>query len=150
MSLFTRIQGLVAVITTRLAFFPPLLARLCLGVTFIGTGWGKLHSLEQVTQFFTELHIPAPAVQAAFISGLELVGGILLLAGLLTRLFSALLACTMTVAILTAKLPDIHGLGDLTSTTEFAYLALFVWLAIAGAGALSVDRLIVKQVQPRP
>lgn len=152
MSLFTRIQDLVAAITGRLASFPPALARLCLGVSFILSGWGKLHGLDGVTQYFTELHIPAPAIQAAFISGLEFFGGILVLAGLLTRVVSALLACTMTVAILTAKLADVNGLGDvpgLAGTIEFAYLAMFVWLVVAGAGALSLDHLVWKTIQRR-
>ena len=33
--------------------------------------------------------------------------------------------------------------------TEFEYLALFLWLAIAGAGAVSLDHLLMK-VKPRP
>src|SRR5262249_25677462 len=66
-----RLHDLVASLTSRLAFLPPVLARLGLGIVFIGTGWGKLHSLEQVTQFFTELHIPAPGIMAPYIAGLE-------------------------------------------------------------------------------
>ncbi len=31
---------------------------------FIGTGWGKLHSIPDVTEFFTSLHIPAPGFNA--------------------------------------------------------------------------------------
>ncbi len=142
MSLVARAQDLVASITRRLAFLPPAIARLTLGLVFLQSGWGKLHSLDQVTQFFTELGIPAPAAQAAFVSGVEFVGGILLLAGLFTRLAAVPLACTMVVAILTAKLEEIHGLGDLVGELEFAYLALLVWLAVSGPGPLSVDSLV--------
>jgi len=149
MSLFVRIRELVDSITRRVAFLGPILARLCVGITFIGTGWGKLHSLDNVTKFFTELHIPAPALQAAFVSGVEFFGGILIILGLLTRLSSVMLAATMVVAILTAKLADIHDVNDLASSTEFAYLAIFAWLAVAGPGALSLDALIGRFVHSR-
>src|SRR5258708_32853344 len=58
---------------------PPLLARLVVGFVFATSGWGKAHSLEKVTAFFTELHIPAPAFQATFVSYVELIGGALVL-----------------------------------------------------------------------
>ena len=65
---------------------PPLLARLVVGIVFVTSGWGKVHNLEKVTAFFTELHIPAPAFQAVFVSYVELVCGSLLLVGLAARL----------------------------------------------------------------
>jgi putative oxidoreductase len=152
MSLFTRIQDLVAAISRPLASLPPTVARLFLGVAFMGTGWGKLHNLDGLIGYFTQLHIPAPAIQAPFIAGLEFFGGIFLLLGLGTRLVSLLLACTMIVAILTAKMADVHAAGDLVDlagSIECLFLALFLWLAVAGPGALSLDRLIVKATQRR-
>jgi putative oxidoreductase len=150
MSLMSRIQELIAALTARLAFLPPALARLCLGVAFIVTGWGKLHNLEQVTQFFTQLGIPFASLQAPFIAGLEFFGGILLLVGLLTRVAAALLACTMIVALLTAIVPKAEGIGDIASAIEVAYLSLFIWLAVAGPGALSLDNLIAKVLRRSP
>src|SRR5262245_44452324 len=76
-ALVLRIQDLVTQTTRRLSWLPPAVARLTLGVVFALSGWGKLHGLDQVTQYFTELGIPAPAFQAAFVSGVELVGGLL-------------------------------------------------------------------------
>src|SRR5882672_10449969 len=107
-SLFTRLRLLAEDVTRRLAWLPPALARLALGVVFVQTGWGKLHSLDQVTAFFQSLGIPGAAVQAPFVAGVEFVGGLLLIAGLATRLAAVPLAGTMVVAILTAQLKNVH------------------------------------------
>jgi putative oxidoreductase len=80
------------------------------------------------------------------VSSIELAGGVLLIAGLGTRIVSALLVGVMAVAIWTAKLPDLHGVVDLARTDELAYLVMFVWLVVAGAGAASLDRLLVHLV----
>jgi putative oxidoreductase len=48
----------------------------------------------------------------------------------------------MIVAIIAAKLADIDSLETLLGFEEVSYLALFLWLAIAGAGAVSIDRLL--------
>jgi len=117
----------------------PLLARITVGVVFAQAGWGKLNNLPQVTSFFAELGIPVPGIQAPFVSGLEFVGGLMVLVGFLTRWISIPLAFTMVVAIATAKRADIHGITDLLGLSEFAYFAIFVWLVFAGAGKISVD-----------
>jgi putative oxidoreductase len=126
----------------KLAFVGPTLARLTVGLVFIGTGWGKLHSLSDVTEFFTTLHIPAPAFNARLTAATEFFGGLAVLLGLGTRLVSLPLAFTMVVAIATAKRGDITGLTSLVGFEEWSYLVLFLWLALAGAGPLSLDRLI--------
>jgi putative oxidoreductase len=144
-SLLGRLRQLGEGLTRKLAWLPPALARLALGVVFVQTGWGKLHSLDQVTAFFQSLGIPAASVQAPFVAGVEFVGGLLLIAGLATRLAAVPLAGTMVVAILTAQLKNVHGVGDLFGLLEFGYLIVFVWLAIAGPGALSLDHLIARR-----
>ncbi|MGB0124289.1 MAG: DoxX family protein, partial [Silvibacterium sp.] len=65
---------------------PFLLAiRLYWGWQFAQTGWGKLHNLAKITGFFASLNIPFPAFSAHFVSGLEFVGGLLLIVGLASR-----------------------------------------------------------------
>jgi len=126
----------------RLSWVGPLAVRLSLGAVFLGTGWGKLHNLGQVTSFFTELGIPFPGVNAALVAGLELVGGALILVGALTRLAALPLMTVMAVAILTAKRPEIDGIRSLLAFDETTYLAGFLWLFVAGAGKASIDALI--------
>ncbi|MFY9822829.1 MAG: DoxX family protein [Thermoanaerobaculia bacterium] len=128
-------------------WIPPLLARLALGIVFAESGWGKLHNLPKVVAFFTELGIPAPSIQAPFVACVEFAGGLLLLVGLFTPLAALLLAATMVVAIATAKMGDVHSIGDFVGLSEVAYLVLLMWLAWAGAGSVSLDGLIGRRNQ---
>src|SRR6266478_1355197 len=100
----------------------------------VGTGWGKLHDLDKVTEFFTELGIPAPGFNAVLASTAEFVCGSLLLAGLFSRLASLPLIVTMIVAIVTAKRDALHGIADLLGFEEWTYIVLAVWIAVAGPG----------------
>jgi len=128
----------------RASFLGPTLARITVGLVFIGTGWGKLHSIPEVTSFFTDLHIPAPGFHARLVAGTEFLGGLLVLLGLGTRLVSLPLAFTMVVAILTAKRANIDGLTTLVGFEEWSYLVMFLWIALAGPGPLSLDALICR------
>jgi putative oxidoreductase len=128
----------------KLRFMGPTLARITVGLVFIGTGWGKLHNLEGTTEFFTSLHIPMPAFNARLTAGTEFFGGLLILLGLGTRLVALPLAFTMVVAIATAKRDDLTGLSALVGFEEWSYLVLFVWLALAGAGPLSLDNVVTR------
>jgi putative oxidoreductase len=76
----------------------------------------------------------------------EFFGGILVLIGLGTRVAALPMAFTMVIAILTAKRGDLHGLTDLVGFEEWSYLVLLLWLAVAGAGPLSLDRLIAPRL----
>lgn len=125
---------------------PMLLTRIVLGHAFVLTGLGKLKNLDGVTEFFGNLGIPFPGLNAAFVAGLEFLGGFLLIAGLLTRVTSLLLIATLVVALMTADRaafigglalrPD-NGLMDLPA---FVYLLFLAWLAHFGPGAVSIDR----------
>jgi putative oxidoreductase len=128
----------------KISFLGPTLARLTVGFVFIGTGWGKLHSLPDVTDFFIKLGIPFPAFNARLVACTEFFGGILMLAGLGTRLVALPMAFTMVVAILTDKRAQIDGPTTLFGFEEWSYLVLFIWIALAGPGPLSLDALIAR------
>jgi putative oxidoreductase len=83
---------------------PFLLAiRLYWGWQFAQTGWGKMHNIAKITGFFSRLNIPFPGFNAHFISGLEFFGGLLLIAGLATRLTGFLLAANMFCGVLDSR-----------------------------------------------
>ena len=130
----------------RLDFVPPLLVRFVIGFVFVNTGWGKLHSLDHLIQYFTELKIPFPQIQAPFVAGIEFVCGGLVLVGLATRFAAFPLVGTMVVAIATALWPDLDGLNDLLGRAEFLYIVLLVGLIVRGAGAVSIDALLAKRI----
>jgi putative oxidoreductase len=131
-------------LSRRAELVAPLLARLTVGVAFAESGWGKVHNLEAVGQFFAELGIPAPQIQATFVSYVELICGSLVLLGLATRLAALPLIGTMIVALLTAKASDIGSFSDLIGTIELCYAVLLAWLALAGPGAASLDHLVAR------
>jgi putative oxidoreductase len=117
----------------------PLFARITVGWVFLWSGWGKLTDLPTVTQNFIGWGIPFPHLLGPFVSGVEFFGGLFLLLGLLSRISAGALGVTMIVAIRSAKWGEVDSLVTLLGFDEFEYLALFLWLAIAGAGPLSVD-----------
>lgn len=123
----------------------PLFARITVGWVFLWSGWGKLSNLPQVIENFVGWGIPQPQVLAPFVSGVEFFGGLFLLLGLLTRISAGALGITMVVAIRSAKWGEVDSLETLLGFDETEYLALFLWLAIAGAGALSVDQWLERR-----
>ncbi len=128
---------------------PLLLAiRLYWGFQFAQTGWGKLQHLQRVTGFFASLGIPFPHANAVFISGLEFVGGILLILGLGSRLTALLLTGDMVVAYLTADRAALLAIFSDPSTffnaAPFTFLFASLLILILGPGAASIDALIAR------
>ena len=142
-------EGFAERVGGALRWLSPTIARLTVGLVFFQSGWGKLHDLEQVTSFFTELGIPNPAFQARLASTAEFVCGGLLLLGLATRFAVVPLIVTMCVAIRTALWEQVTGIGSLVGLLEFSYIALLVWLGTDGPGPLSLDHLIARVAQHR-
>ena len=138
------VVGRALALTDKLSWLAPLAGRLAVGLLFVSTGWGKIHDIPKVTGFFEHLGIPAPGFNAVFVSATELVCGSLLVVGLLTRLATIPLMASMVVAILTAKIADLHGLFDLVGFDEFTYLCVLVMIAIIGPGAVSLDAPIAR------
>ena len=129
-----------------LRWLAPLIGRLAVGLLFVSTGWGKVHNLEKVTHFFEQLGIPAPGFNAVLVGYSELICGSLLVLGLVTRLATIPLIVSMTIAILTAKRAELHGLFDLVGFDEFTYLCVLLMIAIIGPGAASVDHSLVRRL----
>ena len=136
--------GLPAEIASRLAPIAPLVMRLVVGYVFMLTGWGKLNNLPQMIQNFTEWGIPFPKILTPFVSGVECFGGIMLILGLFSRIPAAMLTVVMLVAIKSAKWENVDSLETLLGFEEMTYFAAFLWLAIAGPGAVSLDRLLLR------
>jgi putative oxidoreductase len=143
-------RGLTAAsgLTSTLQFAAPLLTRLLVGITFFYTGQGKLQNLDRTTAFFADLGIPFASANALFISSLELVGGICLMLGLGTRIFSLLLSSTMIVALLTADKASFLGKfpAELTDVSPVVLLVFLIWLALYGPGRASLDWFLGKRL----
>jgi len=132
-------------VSRHIEWLAPLFARFVVGWEFLWSGLGKLQNLPAIVENFVGWHIPAPQVLAPFVSGVEFFGGIFLL-----RISAGALGVTMIVAIASAKWDQVDSVLTLVGFDESEYLALFLWLAIAGAGSVSVDRLMKRfSRQPR-
>jgi len=134
---------LPARIASHFAWAGPLIMRLIVGYVFMLTGWGKLNNLPLMIQNFTEWGIPLPQILTPFVSVVECFGGAMLILGLFTRIPAAMLAVVMIVAIKVAKWENVDSLETLLGFEEATYFAAFMWLAITGPGAASLDRLLV-------
>ena len=140
-------------IAAALAFLAPLATRVVVGWGFYLTGSGKWAHFDNTVTFFTELGIPFPQANAAFVSTLELVGGICLILGLFTRLMATGLASTMVVALLTAdkaRFLESWSTASEVSPTDisaFVFLLFLLWLALFGPGPVSLDRLLARSLE---
>jgi len=131
---------------------PFLLAvRLYWGFQFAQTGWGKLHNLAKIADFFASLQIPFPAANAHFVAGLEFVGGILLILGLGSRFIGLLLAGNMFVAYWTADHDALVSFfsdpGKFYVADPYTFLFASLMVLIFGAGFFSVDRILQKRFE---
>src|SRR6202162_1795288 len=63
-----------------------LVVRVYWGWQISQNGWGKLHNLPHVTQFFASLGLPAPGFTAAFVASFEVTGGIFVALGVFSRI----------------------------------------------------------------
>lgn len=142
------IVNLLIVLPARIASFfewaGPLIARLIVGYVFMLTGWAKLNNLPAMIENFAGWGIPAPHILTPFVSAVECFGGAMLMLGLFTRIPAAMLAVVMIVAVRVAKWDNVDSMETLLGFEEATYFAVFMWLAIAGPGAASLDRLLLR------
>jgi putative oxidoreductase len=135
--------------------------RVAAGLIFIPHGFSKVFGSGGVATFASDLPsygIPAALGYAAAYS--ELIGGVFLIVGLLTRLDALLLACTMFVAAFVVQLPDAirdpdnAGKNKLFATIRAIELplglfALVLALVFLGGGRFSLDALIASAMAKR-
>jgi len=125
-----------------------LIIRLYWGWQFFQTGKGKLMDVSKPEQYFASLGIPFPHFQAILVGCTECFGGLLLLAGLASRLISVQLAIVLTVAYLTADIDRVRAIlsdpDKFVTADEFLFLFTVVIVFVFGPGALSLDALIGK------
>ena len=113
--------------------------RVMTGLLFAIHGYQKFAGgIGGVSAYFAKVSIPLPVVMAPFIAGLELVGGILLILGLATRVVGGLFALEMLVTTLWVKIPSS---GWNASDLDRMLLVACVLFVLAGPGAAALDRL---------
>jgi putative oxidoreductase len=122
----------------------PLVVRLVFGYFWLETGIAKVHNLDGFTQRFVGWGIPHPAFSAALSAWTELVGGLLLMLGLFTRLVSIPMIINMAVAVTLVVSSNLMGLDDYVEADEVVYSLIFFWFLMAGPGKVSLDTLVAR------
>jgi len=125
-----------------------LVGRVAGGAVFVVFGVGKFVNHASQVGSFRAYGLPAPEAFVYVIGIIEIVGGLLLILGLLTRPAALVLAGDMVGAIVVSGI----ALGELVSLTLApAELALCLYLLWTGPGALALDRSVVaRRRQPPP
>jgi len=140
-----------------------VLLRLMAGGVFFWEGILKFVYVNQGVGRFTKLGMPLPGFTADFVGVLEIVGGLLLMTGFLTRFIAVPFVIEMLVAMLSTKISMYFGTSPLPLPpsppqvgmwavlheirSEYAQLLTVLFLGISGPGIWSVDALIRKAKQ---
>lgn len=118
--------------------------RVIVGFIFAAHGWQKFaeFTIAGTQAAFGKMGVPAADVVAPIVATIELVGGIALIAGVLTRVFAALLALDMLGALLLVHAPA--GLFADKGGYELvlALAAAAAAVALTGAGRISIDAAV--------
>jgi len=121
-----------------------VLVRLLVGGVFLSEGVQKFICPDALgVGRFLKIGIPAASVMAPFVGVVEIVCGLLLVIGLLTRLAAIPLIIDMLVAVATTKVPILIKSGFWAmaheARTDYAMLLGSVFLLLVGSGRLSLD-----------
>jgi putative oxidoreductase len=125
-----------------------LLVRLYWGWQLVQSGWGKLHNLDKVTEYFTSLGLPMPAKMAVIISCVELFGGIFLALGLLSRLTALVLTVNLIAAYVIGDREALFSIfsdpDKFYAAAPYTFLVASLIVLIFGAGKASLDTLLTR------
>jgi putative oxidoreductase len=126
-----------------------LLVRVSLGLFFAISGANKLFVAGRMQTMYETLvaaKVPFPHQMVYFVSGVEFIGGSVLIVGFFSSTACVVLLIDMIVAFLTSTLSTMpKGLSPLGWLDDFLYLPevlyvlFFVWLICSGPGEFSVD-----------
>lgn len=128
-----------------------LVIRVYWGWQISQNGWGKLHNIAHITEFFASLKLPAPGATATFVASFEFVAGILLAIGLLSRIAALGLVIDMTTAYITADreafLSFISAPDKFYGADPFIFFFVGLLILAFGPGMIAVDTLIQRSVR---
>jgi len=139
---------------SQLQSFALLVLRLGIGCQLFYSGRGHLTHIEKTVQAFQEWGVPMARLNVYISGTTELVGGILILLGLASRLISIPLIINFCVAYLAASRDALKHIltdpNDVAGDTAFPFLAASLIILAFGPGWISLDGLIKAIFFKRP
>ena len=127
--------------------FGPLTIRIVIGSIFLINGWPKLIDIKQTQGFFMMVGLPQEL--AVIIGLLEVVGGILLIGGILTRIMAFLFAVEMIGAFIILNIshgiPLPKGYESALLSIPILLMAISISLVLTGPGRISIEWDILKR-----
>lgn len=129
----------------------PLLffVRVYWGVQLAQNGWGKLHNLAHVAEFFASLNLPAPGLTATFVASAEFAGSILLVIGLFSRFVGLVLTIDMAMAYLMADREALFSIfsdpGKFYVADPYTFLFAALLILIFGPGKFALDTYLLRR-----
>ena len=132
---------------SRLTPYATLVLRVAIGFIMFWHGKVKFFDtkISGVKGFFTAINVPLPALAAPAVGVLELVGGLMIIVGVLTRFVSVLFVVELVCALIYykyAKNIGLIGADQAGAEIDWALIAGFFTLAAYGAGRFAVDHLL--------
>jgi putative oxidoreductase len=127
-----------------------LIARLVLGTIMFAHGYQKLmiDGLGRTTQGFESMSIPVAIFSAAFVTVVEIVGGVLVILGALLTVVAAFYLIVMVGAAVFVHIQNGIFVSDNGWELVGAIAALLLALAAAGSGRFGLDH-VIRQWQAR-
>ena len=121
-----------------------LIVRLLLAYGFATPALLKINNIEATAVWFGSVSIPFPLLFAYLVSGIEILGIVLLILGLFTRQISVLLSFVMLGAISFVHWTHGFSVADNGFEIPLYYLVFLLLFATFGAGKYSLDYLFFK------
>ena len=122
--------------------FSLLFARLILAYGFYEPALTKWRNFDTTVQWFTSLGIPFAPVMTLLTASVEILGVLLLVLGLFTRLITVPLMIIMVIAVLTVHISNGFAVANNGFEIPLYYFLFLSILASHGAGEFSLDRVI--------
>lgn len=114
-----------------------LLIRVAVGAVFLAHGWMKIQNVGMVSGMMVHLGVVAPTFFGPFISWLEVIGGLMLIFGILTRVAGAALGIEMVFAVFLTGI----GAGFGPHEMEILLMAGAFGIALTGSGNYALYKM---------
>lgn len=119
-----------------------LLFRVILAIGFYSPAMMKVKNLEGVAEWFGSMSYPFPMVSAILAMTTEVLGIVLLILGLGTRVIALPMMFVMVVAIFTTHISNGFAAGDNGFEIPLYYFLMLFALVVYGSGRFSLDHLL--------